>query len=84
MAAPTTKQELLASIADGYAKLCDQIDKLSDTEKDTPFDIAADPRKCGARWQYDRCLRDVLIHLHEWQALMREFVRNIREGHPLP
>ena len=46
------------------------------------FDFAADPKKCGVRWQYDRCLRDLLIHLHEWQVLMREFVQNIREGHP--
>ena len=82
MANPTTKQELLASISDGYAKLCDQIAKLSDEEKVKPFDFAADPKKCGVRWQYDRCLRDLLIHLHEWQVLMREFVQNIREGHP--
>ena len=50
MANPTNKQELLAAIADGYAKLCDQMAKMSD--------------------------------LHEWQVLMREFVQNIREGHP--
>ena len=82
MANPTNKQELLAAIADGYAKLCDQIAKMSDEEKAKPFDFAADPKKCGVRWQYDRCLRDLLIHLHEWQVLMREFVQNIREGHP--
>ena len=82
MANPTTKQELLASIADGYAKLCDQMAKMSDEEKAAPFDFAADPKKCGVRWQYDRCLRDLLIHLHEWQVLMREFVQNIRDGHP--
>ena len=82
MANPTTKQELLASISDGYAKLCDQIAKLSDEEKLKQFDFSADQKKCGVRWQYDSCLRDLLIHLHEWQVLMREFVQNIREGHP--
>ena len=82
MANPTTKQELLASISDGYAKLCEQRAKLSDDEAARPFDFAADPKKCGVRWQYDRCLRDLLIHLHEWQVLMREFVQNIRDGHP--
>ena len=82
MANPTTKQELLASIADSYGKLCDQTDKLTDAEKNAQFSFAADPKKCGVRWQYDRCLRDLLIHLHEWQVLMREFVQNIREGHP--
>ena len=82
MANPKNKQELLASITDGYAKLCDQIAKMSDEEKVAPFDFIADPKKCGVRWQYDRCLRDLLIHLHEWQVLMREFVQNIRDGHP--
>lgn len=82
MANPKNKQELLDAITDGYAKLCDQIAKMSDVEKVAPFDFAADPKKCGVRWQYDRCLRDLLIHLHEWQVLMREFVNNIREGHP--
>ena len=82
MANPKTKQELLASIADGYAKLCEQINKLSDEEAAASFDFAADPKKCGVRWQYDRCLRDLLIHLHEWQVLMREFVQNIRDSHP--
>ena len=82
MANPKNKQELMASIIDGYAKLCDQIAKMSDEEKLAPFDFAADLKKCGVRWQYDRCLRDLLIHLHEWQVLMREFVNNIREGHP--
>ena len=33
LANPTNKQELLASITDGYAKLCDQITKLTDEEK---------------------------------------------------
>ena len=37
LANPTTKQELLASIADGYAKLCDQMAKMSSDEKAAPF-----------------------------------------------
>ena len=63
MANPKNKQELLASMTDGYAKLCEQIAKMSDEEKTRSFDFAADPKKCGVRWQYDRCLRDLLIHL---------------------
>ena len=82
MANPSTKQELLAAIADAYAKLCEQMGKMSEAEAAATFDFATDPKKCGARWQYDRCLRDLLIHLHEWQVLMREFVQNIREEHP--
>ncbi len=82
MANPTTKQELLISMADGYAKLCEQIAKMSEEEAAASFDFSADPKKCGVRWQYDRCFRDLLIHLYEWQVLMRVFVQNIRDGRP--
>lgn len=81
MANPKTKQELLAAMTDGYTKLKEQIAKMSQDEISAPFDFVSDPKKCGVRWQYDKCLRDLLIHLHEWQVLMREFVQNIREGH---
>lgn len=66
---------------DGYAKLYEQIDKLSAETAVVPFNFAADSKKCGVRWVNDRCLRDILTHLYEWQVLMREFVKNIREGH---
>ena len=79
---PTAKQELLAAMADGYAQLNEQIAKMSDEVLAKPFTIAADPKKCGVRWQNDRCLRDLLAHLYEWQVLMRVFVQNIREEHP--
>ncbi len=79
---PSNKLELLAAMADGYAKLNEQIAKMSEVAIAAHFDFAADPKKCGVRWQYDHCLRDLLIHLYEWQVLMREFVNNIREGHP--
>ena len=82
MANPTTKQELLILMADGYAKLCEQIAKMSEEEAAASFDFSADPKKCGVRWQYDCCLRDLLIHLYEWQVLMRVFVQNIRDGRP--
>ena len=66
---------------DGYAKLYEQIDKLSAETAVAPFNFATDSKKCGVRWVNDRCLRDILTHLYEWQVLMREFVKNIREGH---
>lgn len=80
MAAPKTKQELLAAMADSYTKLNEQIWKMNSSEIEAPFQFASDPKKCGARWIYDQCPRDLLIHLYEWQVLMREFVNNIRNG----
>ena len=51
---------------EGYAKLVEQIEKMSAEEIAAPFKFTADPKKCGVRWQYDRCLRDLLVHLYEW------------------
>ena len=81
MANPKTKQELLATMQDGYDKLKAQIAKMTQDEALAQFSFESDPKKCGVRWQYDRCLRDLLIHIYEWQVLMREFVQNIRDGH---
>ena len=82
MTKPTNKQELKAAMQDGYEKLTAQLGKLSREAADAPFAFASDPKKCGVRWAYDRCTRDLLIHLYEWQVLMRVFVQNIRAGHP--
>lgn len=81
MAKPTHQAELITAMQDGYAKLYEQIDKLSAETAVAPFNFATDSKKCGVRWVNDRCLRDILTHLYEWQVLMREFVKNIREGH---
>ena len=75
------KIEIISVMAESYAKLNEQIGKMTDDELNTPFQFANDSKKCGGRWIYDQCARDLLIHLYEWQVLMREFVKNIREGH---
>lgn len=80
MANPKTKTELLEAMANGYAKLNEQISKMPQEKAEQPFGFTCDPKKCGVRWQYDRCLRDILVHLYEWQVLMRVFVQNIRNG----
>jgi hypothetical protein len=82
MTKPTNKKELIAFMQEGYAKLNEQISKLSADAAVAPFNFPSDPKKCGVRWMHDRCLRDLLAHLHEWQVLMRVFVQNIREGNP--
>ncbi len=80
MSNPSNKQELIVAMADGYAKLNEQMAKMSEEAISAPFDFAADPKKCGVRWQYDRCLRDLLIHLYEWQVLMPdEYRKNYHE-----
>ncbi len=60
----------------------DVLEKTPYVTAATPFNFPTDPKKYGVRWMYDRCLRDLLAHLHERQVLMRVFDQNIREGNP--
>ncbi|MBR5639018.1 MAG: ClbS/DfsB family four-helix bundle protein [Muribaculaceae bacterium] len=76
----TTKAELIAEMASGYATLQAQLDSMTECAINSEFDETDNPKKCGARWIYDRCTRDLLIHIYEWQNLMCDFVANIRAG----
>ena len=76
----TTKAEMIEAMASDFAALQAQINGMSERAINSEFDESNNPKKCGARWIYDRCTRDLLIHIHEWQNLMSEFVANIRTG----
>lgn len=80
MAKISTKAELVEAMASDYAALVTQLDSMSERAISSEFDESNSPKKCGARWIYDRCTRDLLIHLYEWQMLMETFVANIRAG----
>lgn len=80
MAKISTKAELIAAMTSDYAALLAQLDSMSEHAINSEFDESNNPKKCGARWIYDRCTRDLLIHLYEWQMLMETFVANIRSG----
>jgi len=49
---------------------------MSDEEMHTPFDFSNQKNKTEAHWSRDRNVRDVLVHLYEWQMLMLQFVDN--------
>lgn len=77
---PRTKEDLLTAAHDNYEKLLGMIASLTEHELNTPFDFSADPKKHEAHWQRDKNLRDVLIHLYEWQQLLIAFVENNKES----
>ena len=67
MPRPKTKEELMLASKENYEKLNRFISQLSEDELQTPFDFSRDPKKKEAHWKRDKNLRDVLIHLYEWQ-----------------
>lgn len=74
MPRPREKEELQRAAAENYEKMNQLIDSLSEEEMNTPFDFSEDEKKTEAHWKRDKDVRDVLIHLYEWQRLMIRFV----------
>jgi len=71
----TTKEDLINNAKENYEKLNELISKLSEKELNTPFDFSADEKKKEAHWKRDKNLRDILIHLYEWQQLLLNWVK---------
>ncbi len=76
MPRPRNKEDLLTAAKENFAKLMDFIDSMSEKEMNTPFDFSSDTGKKEAHWSRDKNVRDVLIHLYEWQKLMIKFIEN--------
>lgn len=60
MTRPTTKKELLEAAESGYTNLIQLINELSPEQQESTFSFE----------DRDKNIRDILIHLHEWQNMM--------------
>lgn len=76
MARARNKTDLQKQAVENYAKLLQMISEMTETQQNTPFDFSADESKKEAHWGRDKNVRDVLIHLYEWQLLMIRFIEN--------
>lgn len=80
MGRPKTKEELLAAAAENYKKLTDFISTLTEKELTTPFDFSGDEKKKEAHWKRDKNVRDIFIHLYEWQQLLLNWISFNQNG----
>jgi len=78
MARARCKEDLLIFSQDNYNKLLEIISSMTEKEMSTPFDFSSDAKKTEAHWGRDKNVRDIIIHLYEWQKLMLSFVENNR------
>jgi len=76
MARPRSKDEMIAAAVKGYDDLMLFVGSMSEKELNTPFDFSNDEKKTEAHWGRDKNLRDVLVHLYEWQTLLLKFIEN--------
>ncbi len=79
MARPRTKEDLISENTKSYDNLLDFIASLTEKELDTEFDFSS-LNKSEAHWKRDKNLRDVLMHLYEWQRLMLHWVSENEQG----
>lgn len=84
MARPQTKADLIEAAGQNYDKLLNLIGSMTDAELTTTFDFSDDPKKKEAHWKRDKNVKDILMHLHEWHALMLKWVENNRAGSRKP
>ncbi|BDR57824.1 ClbS/DfsB family four-helix bundle protein [Xylocopilactobacillus apicola] len=79
MARPTTKEDLIAASTQNFDKLMKLLDPLTEEEKNGKFHFDLEKEK-GAHWKRDQNIRDVLIHLYEWQVLLLNWVKSNQKG----
>ncbi|MDR2562587.1 MAG: ClbS/DfsB family four-helix bundle protein [Prevotellaceae bacterium] len=74
MSRATTKTDLVIAANEGFGKLWELIDSMSDESQNATF--AFEDR--------DKNLRDVLVHLYEWHELLLTWVKSNRQGDTRP
>lgn len=70
----TTKKDLISTAKENYEKLMIFISQMTEKELNTLFDFSQDEKKKEAHWKRDKNLRDIFIHLYEWQQLVLNWV----------
>lgn len=82
MPRPKTKDELLEATRVSYDKLVRLWDAIPPEQTCALFPEQLLAKGSEAHWRRDKCLRDVVIHLHEWHNLVTTFVSANYVGTP--
>lgn len=81
MARPTNKTDLIEASSTAYDKLVKLIASLPEEARIANFAFDTSKLK-EAHWERDHNVRDVLIHLYEWQQLLINWIKNNEAGKP--
>lgn len=84
MARPTSQADLFVAAEAGFGTLFAVIDSMTVEEQQSAFNFTQDATKKEAHWARDMCLRDVLVHVHEWHKLLLSWVEANRVGESRP
>lgn len=75
-----TKEELITTANEQFAKLQKLIDAMTDEQKNAPFSEEMATAGKEAHWGRDKNLRDVVVHLWEWHGLLLRWIEANRGG----
>lgn len=84
MGRPTTKTDLITAANVNYEKLNSLINSMTEKELSTLFYFEGDDKKKEAHWNRDKNLRDIFVHLYEWQQLILSWVASNTAGDEKP
>lgn len=84
MPRPATKPDLIKAANAQFAKMWQLIDSMTSDEQNATFNFGDDKNRKEAHWARDKNLRDVLIHLYEWQQLLLNWVKANQRGEERP
>lgn len=78
MGKPKNKEELLEASREEFQQLWTLISQMSEQEQEAEFTFPLTEKDSAAHFKRDRNLRDVLIHLYEWQNLLLNWLKKIK------
>lgn len=84
MARPATKNDLIEASNTQFEKMWNLIDSMTEDERNAAFHFGDKYKGKEAHWSRDKNIRDVLIHLYEWQQLLLNWVESNQKGGAKP
>lgn len=76
MPRPKNKRELIEQANENYEKMWNLINSLPDNKRFENFELSGKE----AHWKRDKNIRDILIHLYEWQQLLINWIKSNQAG----
>lgn len=83
MARPNNKDEVISLANDTFNKLEVTITSIPKQMLDIPFSFDLSKEK-GEHWKRDKNIKDVIVHLYEWQQLLINWITSNMNGESKP
>ncbi|MCL1977579.1 MAG: ClbS/DfsB family four-helix bundle protein [Candidatus Bathyarchaeota archaeon] len=80
----TTKVDLIKTANERFDKMWELVDSMTQQQQVATFNFDGEPLGKEAHWTRDKNIRDVLVHLYEWQQLLLYWTASNTKGEERP